>query len=209
MPVVKDVDRKGIDRAQPASSARSRRRRATASSRRPTCRAAPSPSRASAASAAPTSRRSSTRPRSRSWAWCARRWRRSGTAAAFAPRLMLPLCVSYDHRVIDGALAARFTRHLCHVLEDVRRLVLVTARPSRASARSDAMTIEIKVPDIGDFKDVPVIEVHVQAGGQRSRPRTRWSRWSPTRRPWTSRRRRPGRWRSSRSRPATGCPRAR
>ena len=42
----------------------------------------------------------------------------------FKPRLMLPVCVSYDHRVIDGALAARFTRHLCHVLEDVRRLVL-------------------------------------------------------------------------------------
>ena len=39
-----------------------------------------SPSPASAASAAPTSRRSSTRPRWRSWAWCARRWRRSGTA---------------------------------------------------------------------------------------------------------------------------------
>ena len=44
--------------------------------------------------------------------------------SAFQPRLMLPLCVSYDHRVIDGALAARFTRHLAHVLEDVRRLVL-------------------------------------------------------------------------------------
>jgi pyruvate dehydrogenase E2 component (dihydrolipoamide acetyltransferase) len=43
---------------------------------------------------------------------------------SFMPRLMLPLSVSYDHRVIDGALAARFTRHLCHVLEDVRRLVL-------------------------------------------------------------------------------------
>ena len=42
----------------------------------------------------------------------------------FAPRLMLPLSLSYDHRVIDGALAARFARHLCHVLEDVRRLVL-------------------------------------------------------------------------------------
>jgi pyruvate dehydrogenase E2 component (dihydrolipoamide acetyltransferase) len=40
------------------------------------------------------------------------------------PRLMLPLSLSYDHRVIDGALAARFTRYLCHVLEDVRRLVL-------------------------------------------------------------------------------------
>jgi pyruvate dehydrogenase E2 component (dihydrolipoamide acetyltransferase) len=43
---------------------------------------------------------------------------------AFVPRLLQPLYVSYDHRVIDGALAARFTRHLCHVLEDVRRLVL-------------------------------------------------------------------------------------
>ncbi len=43
---------------------------------------------------------------------------------AFKPRNMLPVCLSYDHRVIDGALAARFTRHLCHVLEDVRRLVL-------------------------------------------------------------------------------------
>src|SRR5438128_1755803 len=42
----------------------------------------------------------------------------------FVPRLMLPVSVSYDHRVIDGAMAARFTRHLCHVVEDVRRLVL-------------------------------------------------------------------------------------
>jgi pyruvate dehydrogenase E2 component (dihydrolipoamide acetyltransferase) len=42
----------------------------------------------------------------------------------FQPRLMLPLFISYDHRVIDGALAARFARHLCTVLEDVRRLVL-------------------------------------------------------------------------------------
>jgi pyruvate dehydrogenase E2 component (dihydrolipoamide acetyltransferase) len=44
--------------------------------------------------------------------------------AAFQPRLMLPLCLSYDHRVIDGALAARFTRRLADVLEDVRQLVL-------------------------------------------------------------------------------------
>jgi pyruvate dehydrogenase E2 component (dihydrolipoamide acetyltransferase) len=42
----------------------------------------------------------------------------------FVPRLMLPLSLSYDHRVIDGALAARFVRHLCHVLEDPRRLIL-------------------------------------------------------------------------------------
>jgi pyruvate dehydrogenase E2 component (dihydrolipoamide acetyltransferase) len=43
---------------------------------------------------------------------------------AFVPRLMLPLSLSYDHRVIDGALAARFARYLCEVLEDIRRLVL-------------------------------------------------------------------------------------
>jgi len=43
---------------------------------------------------------------------------------AFEPRLMLPLSLSYDHRVIDGADAARFTQYLCHVLGDVRRLML-------------------------------------------------------------------------------------
>jgi pyruvate dehydrogenase E2 component (dihydrolipoamide acetyltransferase) len=42
----------------------------------------------------------------------------------FEPRLMLPISLSYDHRVIDGALAARFARHLCSSLEDVRRLIL-------------------------------------------------------------------------------------
>ena len=42
----------------------------------------------------------------------------------FVPRIMLPLSLSYDHRVIDGALAARFTRQLCHLLEDDRRLLL-------------------------------------------------------------------------------------
>jgi pyruvate dehydrogenase E2 component (dihydrolipoamide acetyltransferase) len=44
--------------------------------------------------------------------------------SAFVPRLMLPVSLSYDHRVIDGALAARFARYLCHLLADVRRLVL-------------------------------------------------------------------------------------
>ena len=42
----------------------------------------------------------------------------------FKPRMMLPVCVSYDHRVIDGALAARFTRRMCEFLGDVRQLVL-------------------------------------------------------------------------------------
>ena len=42
----------------------------------------------------------------------------------FAPRTILPVCLSYDHRVIDGAEAARFCRHLCLLLADVRRLLL-------------------------------------------------------------------------------------
>ena len=42
----------------------------------------------------------------------------------FKPRLMLPLCLSYDHRVIDGAAAARFTKQLAEALEDLRRLIL-------------------------------------------------------------------------------------
>jgi len=42
----------------------------------------------------------------------------------FAPRLMLPLSLSYDHRVIDGALGARFSTFLGAVLSDVRRLAL-------------------------------------------------------------------------------------
>ena len=44
--------------------------------------------------------------------------------SAFQPRLMLPLCVSYDHRVIDGAQAARFTRRLAEILADTRQLSL-------------------------------------------------------------------------------------
>jgi pyruvate dehydrogenase E2 component (dihydrolipoyllysine-residue acetyltransferase) len=42
----------------------------------------------------------------------------------FAPRLMLPLSLSYDHRVIDGAAAARFVVHLVGVLSDLRRALL-------------------------------------------------------------------------------------
>jgi pyruvate dehydrogenase E2 component (dihydrolipoamide acetyltransferase) len=44
--------------------------------------------------------------------------------AEFVPRLMLPLSLSYDHRVIDGADAVRFTTRLCELLADVRSLVL-------------------------------------------------------------------------------------
>ena len=43
---------------------------------------------------------------------------------AFVPRLMLPLSLAYDHRVIDGAAGARFTSHLASVLSDIRRTLL-------------------------------------------------------------------------------------
>jgi pyruvate dehydrogenase E2 component (dihydrolipoamide acetyltransferase) len=47
-------------------------------------------------------------------------WRDGG----FVPRLMLPLSLSYDHRVVDGAEGARFITFLTGVLSDIRRLVL-------------------------------------------------------------------------------------
>jgi pyruvate dehydrogenase E2 component (dihydrolipoamide acetyltransferase) len=42
----------------------------------------------------------------------------------FAPRLVLPLSLSYDHRVIDGATAARFSTYLVSVLSDIRKSIL-------------------------------------------------------------------------------------
>ena len=42
----------------------------------------------------------------------------------FVPRLMLPLSLSYDHRVIDGAMAAKFTAYLADVLADLRKTML-------------------------------------------------------------------------------------
>lgn len=42
----------------------------------------------------------------------------------FEPRLMLPLSLSYDHRVIDGAVGARFVVHLSNVLGDIRQMLL-------------------------------------------------------------------------------------
>ena len=42
----------------------------------------------------------------------------------FNPRLMLPLDLTYDHRVIDGVEAARFMLDLCSILGDMRRMSL-------------------------------------------------------------------------------------
>jgi len=51
-------------------------------------------------------------------------WKPVWRDGEFVPRRILPLSLSYDHRVIDGATAARFTDHLAGVLSDLRRLLL-------------------------------------------------------------------------------------
>jgi pyruvate dehydrogenase E2 component (dihydrolipoamide acetyltransferase) len=51
-------------------------------------------------------------------------WRPVWSDGEFRPRLMLPLSLSYDHRVIDGADAARFSARLAQLLGDLRLLVL-------------------------------------------------------------------------------------
>jgi pyruvate dehydrogenase E2 component (dihydrolipoyllysine-residue acetyltransferase) len=51
-------------------------------------------------------------------------WKPVYRDGAFTPRLILPLSLSYDHRVVDGADAARFTTRLSALLSDLRRLIL-------------------------------------------------------------------------------------
>ena len=82
-----------------------------------------SPSRAWAASAARRLRPSSMRPKSPSWACRNPARNRCTTRVRFVPRLMLPLSLSYDHRVIDGAEAARFVVFLAKMLGDVKALL--------------------------------------------------------------------------------------
>jgi pyruvate dehydrogenase E2 component (dihydrolipoamide acetyltransferase) len=52
------------------------------------------------------------------------RWQAVFKDGAFVPRLLCPLSLSYDHRVIDGADAARFTTRLCDILSDIRKILL-------------------------------------------------------------------------------------
>ena len=76
---------------------------------------------------------------------------------AFHPRLMLPLSLTWDHRVIDGAAAARFNVYLA-------RSWRTSAACCSERLNTDMAVIDIKVPNIGDFAEVGVIEVLVQPG---------------------------------------------
>ena len=55
---------------------------------------------------------------------CKARWEPVWDGKAFVPRLMLPLSLTWDHRVIDGAAAARFNAYLGQLLADFRRILL-------------------------------------------------------------------------------------
>ena len=77
---------------------------------------------------------------------------------------MLPLSLSYDHRVIDGADAVRFTTRL-------GRAPRRRAQPGPVAPVSEI--IDVSVPDIGDFEEVEVVEMLVVAGrpGRAPEPR--------------------------------------
>ena len=123
VPVIKDVDRKGIlELSQELNSVR--HECAKAALRLRISRAGRFRSQVSAASAARISRRSSTRRRWQFSVLCGPASSRLGRRRRFKPRLILPLCVSYDHRAVDGVLAARFLRTLADALGDIRQLVL-------------------------------------------------------------------------------------
>ena len=98
------------------------------------------------------SRPSSMRRKSRFWACRKSSQKPVYDRGAFVPRLMLPLSLSYDHRVIDGAEAARF---------------VVFLRQDAWRREGVAMSIvEVRVPDLGDAKGVTVVDVLVKMGGK-------------------------------------------
>ena len=123
VPVIRDADKLdvfGIARCA-GGSVRSRAQ-GHAQGRRDAGRHA-SPSPASAASVARRSRPSSMRRKWRSSASRARRRSPVWDGKAFVPRQMLPLSLSYDHRMIDGAAGARFAVHLSKLLADPAALL--------------------------------------------------------------------------------------
>ena len=95
---------------------------------------------------------------------------------AFVPRLMLPLSLSYDHRVIDGAAAARFTAYLASLLADLRRTVALGKVGCRA-----CQTCPIRVcslPIMGMTSAAPSLAAHAPG------LRTRWLLLDPATRSW-------------------------
>ena len=123
VPVVHDADRKDIYEIARAARRAVREGARRQARRRATCRAAASRSRASAASAARPSRPIINAPEVAILGVSRSSMQPVYQDGGFVPRLMLPLSLSYDHRVIDGAMAARFTTFLAQTLAEPRALI--------------------------------------------------------------------------------------
>ena len=124
VPVIKDADKKGILEIAQRPDVALAARRAPASSAPPTCRARRSRSRRWAASAARSFTPIVNAPEVAILGVTRSAMKPVWNGSEFVPRLMVPLSLSYDHRVIDGALAARFVAHLVNQLSDLRRVLL-------------------------------------------------------------------------------------
>ncbi len=75
---------------------------------------------------------------------------------AFAPRLMLPLSLSYDHRVVDGAQGARFIAFLSGVLSDIRSVGALMRKP-RGASRETEFCRKLFTPLV--FRLVPIVTI--------------------------------------------------
>src|SRR5919202_1513362 len=102
------------------------------------------------------------RPRWRSWAWCAPGWRRSGTARASSRGS----CCPYRCPTTTASSTARSRPASPGISATCSKTSAgsCSERRAREEMRRDRMSTEIRIPDIGDFKQVPVIEIHVAPG---------------------------------------------
>jgi pyruvate dehydrogenase E2 component (dihydrolipoamide acetyltransferase) len=123
VPVIKDADKKGVLQISQEMGELAKKARDGKLSPAEMSGASFTISSAWAALAGVTSRPSSMRPRWPSWACARARWSRCGTASlCAAPDAAAVL--TWDHRVIDGAAAARFNAYLGQILGDFRRVLL-------------------------------------------------------------------------------------
>ena len=124
VPVIKDADKKGIFQISQEMGELAKKARDGKLEPRRDERCHLHHLQSWAASAGVTSRPSSTPPKWPFSGVCKSTMEPVWDGKAFQPRLMLPLSLTWDHRVIDGAAAARFNVYLAQILGDFRRVLL-------------------------------------------------------------------------------------
>ena len=159
VPVIKDADKKGVLQISQEMGELAKKARDGKLEPGRHVRAAASRFLRSAASAGATSRRSSTRPKSRSSASARARSKPVWDGKQFQPRLMLPLSLSWDHRVIDGAVGGALQR-----------------LPGRRSWRTSAASCSERDGRPCEPSAMTTVVVVKKPDRSRSRP----TRWSPS-----------------------------